>query len=134
MDPHPDSSIVPLQEWMVNCDSDARASPFFTLFRCIPNACVGPYIVDLLFGSMFTNGSARTADLRYADVMLCILLTIPLQPGRGRINCKHNTKVLCVRYNQKGMYGKQQACLNSSVNIKKNKKNIFKNIIFIIFN
>ena len=40
------------------------------------------YIVDRLFGSMFTNGSGRTADLLYAELVLYILLRIyPLQPG-----------------------------------------------------
>ena len=66
------------------------------------------YIVDMLFGSMFTNGSGRTADLLYAEVMLCILLIYPLRPGRGTIICKHSKKVL---YNisgiiNKGMHGK----------------------------
>ena len=55
------------------------------------------------------NGSGRTADLLCAEVMLCILLIYPLQPGRGRIICKHNKKV----YNndvsviiKTGMHGK----------------------------
>ena len=33
------------------------------------------------------------ADLLYAEVMLCILLIHPLQPGRGRILCGHRKKV-----------------------------------------
>ena len=90
----PEPSILPLQEWMVNCDSDARLSPFVTVFPLHTECMRTPYSVDRLFGSMFTNGSGRTADLLYAEVMLCILLNYPLQPGRGRIICRHNKKVL----------------------------------------
>ena len=63
------------------------------LLRCSAAYRMHVHIVDWLLGSMFTNGSGRTADLLYAEVMLCILLIYPLQPGRGRIICKHNKKV-----------------------------------------
>ena len=50
----------------------------------------GQGIVDRLFGSVLMIGSGRTANLLYAEVMLCILLIYPVQPGRGSIICKHN--------------------------------------------
>ena len=49
------------------------------LLRC--SAAYRMHIVDWLLGSMFMNGSGRTADLLCAEVMLCILLIYPLQPG-----------------------------------------------------
>ena len=65
------------------------------MLRCSAAYRMHVYIVDRLFGSMFTNGSGRTTDVLYAQVrlMLCILLKVPLQPGRGRIICKHKKKV-----------------------------------------
>ena len=66
-------------------------------------------IVDSLLGFMFTNGSGRTADVLYAEVLLCTLLMNPLQLGRGRIICKHRrrfiTKMFQVIVN-KGIHGK----------------------------
>ena len=63
------------------------------VLRCSAAHRMHVYSVDRLFGSMFTNGSGRTADLLYAEVMLCILLVYQLQPERGRIICKHKKKV-----------------------------------------
>ena len=51
------------------------------------------YIVGRLFEYMLTNGSGRTADVLYAEVLFCILRMYPLQPGRGTIICKHRKKV-----------------------------------------
>ena len=55
----------------------------------------------------------------YADVLLCILLIYPLQPGRGRIICKHKKDV----YNKdvsgiinEGIHGEYHSCLNSYKN------------------
>ena len=67
------------------------------------------YIVDRLFGSMLMDGSVRTAHFLYAEVNLCILLIYPVQPGRGRVICKHsknffNEDVSCII--NKGMHGK----------------------------
>ena len=68
MGPQPETSILPLQEWMVNYDSDARPSH---LLRCSVALRMHVYIVDRSFGSMFKNGSGRTADLLYAEVLVC---------------------------------------------------------------
>ena len=57
--------------------------------RCSAANRMHVYIVDSLLGSMFTNGSGRTADVLYAEVLLCTLLINPFQHGRGRIICKH---------------------------------------------
>ena len=57
--------------------------------RCSAANIMHVYIVNSLLGSMFTNGSGRTADVLYAEVLLCTLLTNPLQLGRGKIICKH---------------------------------------------
>ena len=56
-------------EWMVKCDSDARPYTFISLC-CSAAYIIHVYIVDRLFGSMFTNGSGRTADVLYAGVLL----------------------------------------------------------------
>ena len=83
------------------------------LLRCSAAHRLQVHIIDRLFGSMFTNGSWRTADVLYAEVLLCILLIYPLQSGRERIICKHREKKV---YNKhvsviinKGIHGKQQA-------------------------
>ena len=49
-------------------------------------------IIDGFFGSTFTNGSGRTADVLQAEVQPCTLLiwAYPLQP---RMVCKHKIKV-----------------------------------------
>ena len=52
------------------------------------------YIVDSLLGSMFTNGSGRTADMLYARGSLVHFAHKTLQLGRGRIICKHRKKVV----------------------------------------
>ena len=63
------------------------------LLRCSAAYRMHVYMIDRLFGSMLMNGSGSTADLLYAEVMLCILLMYQLQPGRGRIICKDKKKV-----------------------------------------
>ena len=58
------------------------------VLRCSNPYIMHVFIVDRLFGSMFTKGSWTTADMMYANVLLCILLIIyilPLQRGRERI-------------------------------------------------
>ena len=57
--------------------------------RCSAANIMHVYIVNSLLGSMFTNGSGRTADVLYAEVLLCTLLINQLQLGRGKIICKH---------------------------------------------
>ena len=66
------------------------------------------YIVDSLLGSMFTNGSGRTADVLYARGSPVHFAHTPA-PAWTRINCKHRKKV----YNKyvstvinKGIHGK----------------------------
>ena len=64
--------------------------PYF--LSCSAANIMHVYIVDRLLGSMFTNGSGRTADMLYArgsPVLLCTLL----QLERGRIIFKHRKKV-----------------------------------------
>ena len=109
------------------------------VLRCSAAYIMQVCIVDRLFGPMFTNLIGRTADVLYADVLLCILLIYPLQSGRERIVCKHRKKV----YNKhasgiinKGIHGigKQQAYLKSFVKNKNLNIKIVKNIIFVIFN
>ena len=53
-----------LFKWKVKLDSDAIPSTF--LLSCSAANNMHAYIVDSLLGSMFTNGSGRTADVLYA--------------------------------------------------------------------
>ena len=78
------------------------------ILRCSAANIMHVYIVDSVLGSMFTNGSGRTADVLYARGSPALLCTL-LQLGRGRIICKHRKKV----YNKdvsgiinKGIHGK----------------------------
>ena len=42
MGPQPEPSLLPLQEWMVKCDSDAIPSPFVTLYtECMSTLSIG---------------------------------------------------------------------------------------------
>ena len=78
------------------------------LLRCSAACRMHVYIVDRLFGSVLTNGSGRTVYLLYAEVMLCILLIYPVQPGRGSIICRHNKKTFYDNVSgiiNKGMHG-----------------------------
>ena len=111
------------------------------VLRCSAAYIMQVCIVDRLFGPMLTNLIGRTADVLYADVLLCILLIYPLQSGRERIVCKHRKKVFNKHVSgidliNKGIHGigKQQAYLKSLVKNKNVNRKIVKNIIIVIFN
>ena len=61
--------------------------------RCSAANIIHVYIVDSLFGSMFTNGIGRAADVLYARGSAVHFALNPPQPGRERITCKHRNNV-----------------------------------------
>ena len=61
------------------------------LLRCSAAYRIHMYIVDRLFGD--TCSRMVVGGQLCAEVMLCILLIYPLQPGRARIICKHRKEV-----------------------------------------